>query len=160
MILHLLQKTIHFNAKHMIKCLNVLPWTTTLKSLSWSPASLVATHWKRAVSDTWARDTISRRPLATTRNPSPCLTGFPSLNHLENYSFYDEYVCVCMYICLCTWMRCRSYVMTGTGVPVASHSSSKGLLSITVLSVTSSAPSMKGGTEREYFNTLDSVKPQ
>lgn len=36
--------------------------------------------------------------------------------------------------------------MTGAGVPVAWHSSSRGLLIITVLSVTSSAPSMTGGT--------------
>lgn len=38
------------------------------------------------------------------------------------------------------------YLIIGAGVPVAWHSSSRGLSMITVLSVTSSAPSMKGGT--------------
>lgn len=64
------------------KWICILPWTTTLKSLSWSPASLEATHWKRAVSETWARETISRRPLADTRRPSPRRTALPSLYHL------------------------------------------------------------------------------
>ena len=127
---------------------NVLPCTTTLKSRSCSPAAFVATHWNRAASESWARDTISRRPLVATRKPSLCLTGFPSLYHLENYKFCTESVCALMCVYLCVCMRCRSYVMTGGGVPVASHSSSKGLLSITVLSVTSSAPSRKGGTGR------------
>lgn len=53
-----------------------------MKSLSWSPASLEATHWKRDVSETWARETISRRLLADTRRPSPCRTALPSLYHL------------------------------------------------------------------------------
>lgn len=83
----------------MTKHFNILPWTTTLKSLSWSPASLVATHWKRAVSDTWGRETTSRRPLAATLNPSPCLTGFPSLYHLENNHFTVN-MCVCMHACV------------------------------------------------------------
>lgn len=51
-----------------------------------------------------------------------------------------------LYFYLLVWMRRGSYVMTGAGVPVAWHSSSSGLLIMTVLSVTSSAPSMKGGT--------------
>lgn len=60
----------------------VLPWTTTLKSLLWFPASLVATHWKRAVSETWAREMTRRRPPAAIHNPSPCRNSFPSLCHL------------------------------------------------------------------------------
>lgn len=149
--------SINLTANPLTKHFNILPWTTTLKSLSWSPASLVATHWNRAVSETWARETTSRRLLAATRNPSPCLTGFPSLYHLEEgIVFYSEYVCVCMciHICLSVHMRWRSHVMTGAGVPVAWHSSSKGLLIITVLSVTSSAPSMKGGTGMERITSL------
>lgn len=43
---------------------------------------------------------------------------------------------------------------TGAGVPVAWHSSSKGLLTITVLCVMRSAPSIKGGTRREKYFTM------
>lgn len=93
----------NFIANPMTKHFNILPWTTTLKSLSWSPASLVATHWNRAVSETWARETTSCRPLAATRNPLPCLTGVPSLYHLEINSFYSEYVCAHVYLYLCSW---------------------------------------------------------
>lgn len=151
-----------------------LPWTTTLKSLSWSPASLVATHWNRAVSETWARETTSRRPLAATRNPSPCLTGFPSLYHLQFAIWIllliindSAYMSACVYVCLQAHRRRRSYVITGAGAPVAWHSSSRGLLIITVLSVTSSPPSIKGGTRREkmicvilklYFHIIKTEK--
>lgn len=55
----------------------------------------------------------------------------------------------CMRVCFgLKHVRMTPYVMTGAGVPVDSHSSSTGLLIKTVRPVTSSAPSMKGGTER------------
>lgn len=134
----------------MTNTFNILPWTTTLKSLSSSPASLAATHWNRAVSETCARETISRRPLSATRIPSPWLTAFPSLYHLERKKGFT--VNVCDHVCLFLSVAESSYVMTGAGVPVAWHSSSKGLLIITVVSVMSSAPSMKGGTRVEKVN--------
>lgn len=84
----------------------LLPWTTTLKSLWWFPASLVATHWKCAVSETWARETTSRRPLAAIRKPCPCLSGFPFLNHLLRGRFPDDSVSACMSgsaLCMSEW---------------------------------------------------------
>lgn len=112
----------------MTQHFDILPWTTTLKSLSWSPASFVATHWKRAVSETWARETTSRRPLAATRNPSPCLTGFPSLYHLEKNRFYSEYT-MCVHACVfisvylyaragaLTWWQVQAFQWPDTPAP-------------------------------------------
>lgn len=63
----------------------------------------------------------------------------------------------CVNLCVCVCLFCGSYVMTGGGVPVASHSSSRGVLRITLTFVTSSAPSTKGGTKRAEFILLTSV---
>lgn len=122
-----------------------------MKSLWLSPASLTATHWKRAVSETWARETSSRWPLAATRSPSPWLIGFPSLYHLEMKQVW-QWCIVCMHKSTAAVLSMQppsqqvTHVTTGAGVPVAWHSSSKGPLIITVLCVITSAPSMKGGT--------------
>lgn len=48
-----------------------------------------------------------------------------------------------LYMCVC------AYVMVGGGVPVAWHSSSRTLLTMTVISVILSAPSTAGGTETQ-----------
>lgn len=102
----------------------LLPWTTTLKSLWWFPASLVATHWKCAVSESWARETTSRRPLAAIRKPCPCLSGFPFLNHLSRGRFPNDSVSACMSgsaLCMSewhlTWWQVQVFLWLDTPAP-------------------------------------------
>lgn len=84
----------------------LLPCTATLKFFSWSPPSLVATHWNRPVSDTWARGIISRQPLAASRSPSLCLTNCPSLYHLRM-----EIVTMTLFILCNEWKKFRAEVL-------------------------------------------------
>lgn len=83
---HGLQWNISLNWKSWLKFIHLplfLPWTVTLKSLSCSPASFVATHWNSAVSETCARVMTRRWPFAKILTPSPCLTGLLSFSHLK-----------------------------------------------------------------------------
>lgn len=120
----------------------------------WSPSHGLLLHWlPHTENELYLRPERGKPPgvdhWLQPLTPRPVSLAFHPCTTYKTYWSFFFFFCTEILCVRSLFSKKSSYVIVGAGVPVAWHSSSSGVLIITVLRVTSSPPSIKGGTRRK-----------